>query len=147
MKFNRLIKSITEFTVPGNLTELTLRIGIVQIDNDLLENALPYFRNLKRFAFSACSSNEFSRAQELVLDKIVENAPSLLSIDVRYIRTAGNWYRFPHLNQLKHLTFTFVELTAFAPFKNFIQTRPKLKTFIFSSESVHHQVSHFNYIS
>lgn len=143
MKFNRLIASVTANLVPGNLTELTLRFGVVKIDNDLFGSALPYFCNLKRFTFSACGSNDYSHAQEHVLDEIIANAHQLISLDVRYLRTAGNWYRFSHLKQLQHLTFLFVELTTFAPFRQFIQSRPTLKTLVLSTESVHHQVSVF----
>lgn len=145
MKFDRLMESIVEYIVPGNLTELTLRFGIVKSDNGLFARAVPYFCNLKRFTFSGCSSDNFSRAQEHVLDEIIGNAHQLTSLDVRYVRTAGNWYRFSHLKQLNHLTFLFVELTAFAPFRQFIQNRPTLKTLILSTESVHHQVSFPNF--
>lgn len=145
LKFDRLMESIVEYIVPGNLTELTLRIGIVKSDDALFARAVPYFCNLKRFTFWGSGSDDYSRAQEHVLGEIIGNAHQLTSLDVRYLRTAGNWYRFPHLKQLQHLTFLFVGMTAFAPFRQFIQNRPTLKTLILSTESVHHQVSFFFY--
>lgn len=139
-KFNRLLENVVSYLVPGNLTELTLRFGVIKIDKDLLDSALPFFSNLKYFAFSACGSDDFSKAQEHVIAEIIGNAPKLTSLDVRYVRTAGKWFQFNHLRNLQRLTFLFVELTAYVNFRQFIQSRPALTSMVISTESVHHQV-------
>lgn len=140
-KFNGLLKTFTTYLLPGNLTDLTLRIGIIKVDKDLLNSALPYFRNLKRFSIWSSGSDDYSRAQEHVLNEVIGNAHQLNTLEIRYIRTAGAWFAFEHLKNLEHLTFLFVELIKFMDFRQFIQKRPALKTFIMSTESVHHQVS------
>lgn len=140
-KFNRLLKTIVSYLVPGNLTELTLRFGVIKIDRDLLKGSLPFFCNLKFFSLSACGSDDYSHAQEHVLSEIIGNAQQLTSLDVRYLRTAGKWFQFKHLKNLQHLTFLFVELTKYADFRQFIQSRPALKSLALSTESVHHQVN------
>lgn len=135
-----MIKTIGAHLVPGNLTELTLRFGVIKIDKDLLKNTLPFFCNLNFFSLSACGSDDYSNAQEHVLSEIIGNAEKLKSLDVRYLRTAGKWFQFKHLKNLQHLTFLFVELTTYADFRQFIQSRPALKSLVLSTESVHHQV-------
>lgn len=135
-----MIKTIGAHLVPGNLTELTLRFGVIKIDKDLLKNTLPFFCNLNFFSLSACGSDDYSNAQEHVLSEIIGNSEKLTSLDVRYLRTAGKWFQFKHLKNLQHLTFLFVELTTYADFRQFIQSRPALKSLVLSTESVHHQV-------
>lgn len=140
-RFNRLLDAIVVHLVPGHLTELTLGFGIVNIDRDLVRRAIPFFTNLQHFCFNACGSNEYSRAQEYFLDEIIGNSHQLKSLDVRHLRTAGNWFRFKHLTNLEHLTFLFIDLIKYADFRQFIQCRPALKTLVLGIESVHHQVS------
>lgn len=142
-KFNRMLDAIIVHLRPGNLTELSICFGIVNIDRELVQSALPYFSNLKYFCLSACGSDEFSRSQEYFLDEVIGNAHKLKSLDVRHLRTAGSWYRFEHLVNLEHLTFIFIDLIKFADFRQFIEKRPALKRMVVSIDSVHRQVSLF----
>lgn len=140
-QFNALLKQITGHFVPGNLTDFTLSMAIIKVDSDLLNSSLPYFRNLNRFALWGSGSDEYYSAQEQVLYAIIGNAHQLKTLEVRYLRTAGQWFEFEHLKYLQGLTFLFIELIKFVSFRQFIQSRPALKSFVMSTESVHQQVS------
>ncbi|XP_031622480.1 uncharacterized protein LOC116340236 isoform X2 [Contarinia nasturtii] len=137
MKFNSLLKTIKDYSVPGNLTEFIISFDIVKINKRLLNSALPYFANLKHFSYNG--QFNYSHAQEHVLNEIIGNAHQLTSLDVRYLRTAGNWFGFKHLKNLERLNFLFVELIKFEPLRQFIQNRPPLRSLALSIDTVHHQ--------
>lgn len=130
MKFNTLLNIIIGYSVPGNLTELTLRFNIVKVDKISLNDSLPYFSNLKHFKFDGQLS--YSHAQERVLTEIIRNAQQLISLDIRYVRTAGKWFHFEHLHKLKRLDFLFNDLIKFTPFRQFIESRPQLQSLTLS---------------
>lgn len=139
-KFNSFLRNIVSNLVPANLTQLTLRFRVVKLDQNVLDSALPFFVNLEHFSLFSSGLNDYSGAQEHFLDQVIGNARQLKSLDLRYLRTAGRWYRFDHLRHLQSHTFLFVELITFANFREFIQSGPMLRSLIISTESVHHQV-------
>lgn len=140
-KFNRLLEAVTLNLVPGNLTELTIQFGVMNIDKVLLRSALPFFCNLKKFTYSACGLKTYGQAQEHVLTEVIGNSHQLTALDVRYVRTSSSWLRFKHLKNLQRLTVLFVELSAYSAFRQYIQSRPSLKSLVLSIGSVHHQVN------
>lgn len=138
-KFSYFVQSVTSYLTPGNLTELSLQFGIRVINEDLMKSARPYFCNLTSFAYSAIHSPNTAK-QDHMLEEIIGHARNLRNLSICDTRTSCQWLRFDHLMDLEAFTFRFNRLTTTANLQAFIEREPRLKSFVFSSTSVHRQL-------
>lgn len=138
-KFCYFVQAVTTYLTPGNLTHLAIQFPIRVINEDLLLAARPHFCNLTSFSYCAIH-NPNTGKQDRMLDEIIGHARRLRQLSICDTRTSCQWLRHDHLMDLEAFTFRFNRLTTTGNLQEFIERKPRLKSFVFSSTSVHRQL-------
>lgn len=137
-KFNFFVKSVTDYLTPGNLTHLNINFPIRVFNQLLLQCARPFFRNLISFSYGSYASHTGNQDQMLL--EVIGHARKLRQLSICNTITSCDWLQFKHLLRLDAFTFRFNRLTTTRHLKEFIERKPRLKSFVFSAPLVHRQL-------
>lgn len=120
--FDRFLKLIINYGCEGKLTEL----GLGFIDPNfractqrLFTQAIPFFRNITKLNYINSRSMEFFNTFPL---------NNLRWLKLYRLRFTSNWLLSPALRNLQHLYVYEIDNVCIPTFKQFIQSRPRLKT-------------------
>lgn len=130
-KYSHFLKGVTNYLTPGSLTELNIDIPICKVNTQLLQSARPFFCNLKALSFSSFEGRR--HRQDQVLGELIGHAFKLRDLSVCFTNTSCQWLRFEHLNNLERLQIRFNRYPTLQFIQEFIERKPRLKSFDFSA--------------
>lgn len=129
--FSHFLTLIIRYCEKDRLIDVNLKFETTECSSELLDEALPYFTNLRRLAIN---DGFFKPQSAEFLRQIALNATKLKTLEYNGYRLEADWSNVIGLNELKTLRLASYRAGDSENFYKFLTSLPKLKEFDLSGK-------------
>lgn len=127
---NQFLSMLIEHCAPNRIEELSLNFDFQGIDPTQLNEARPYFSQLKKFIFaSIVGRHPNTDHHEQPLNTMIDSAKQLSSIQLENTTSNGDWLRFNHIANVESLALVNSMVSNDQNWHHYLTNQPKLTSF------------------
>lgn len=125
---NQFLSMLIKHCTPNRIQELSLRFNFYGMNQTLLNEARPYFNQLKKIIFGSIDGRP-STDHEQLLAAMIDSAEQLSTIQLENTSSNGDWLSFDHIKNVENLALVNSSVFDDKNWHHYLTNQPELKIF------------------